>query len=87
MCKGDELDAFIEKHGDWDGWDEVIYLGDGENDFCPLLRMREKDLAMVRKGMSLERRVKSEGGLKCGLRYWTGAWEVDEWVTDLGCGL
>lgn len=37
---GDELDAFVARHGGWDSFDRVIYVGDGGNDFCPLLRMR-----------------------------------------------
>lgn len=37
---GDELDAFVARHGGWDAFDRVIYVGDGGNDFCPLLRMR-----------------------------------------------
>jgi pyridoxal phosphate phosphatase PHOSPHO2 len=38
MCKGEELSAFLEEHGDYD---QVIYVGDGSNDFCPVLRLRE----------------------------------------------
>lgn len=35
---GDELDAFIQENGPFD---RVIYVGDGGNDFCPILRMRQ----------------------------------------------
>lgn len=38
MCKGEELSAFLKEHGDYD---KVIYIGDGSNDFCPILRLRE----------------------------------------------
>lgn len=40
MCKGDELDAFMQRNGGWDSVDRVVYVGDGGNDFCPLLRLR-----------------------------------------------
>jgi len=40
-----------------------------------------QDFALVRTGRSLEKRVRQEGekaGLKCGVKYWDGAWVVDE---------
>lgn len=45
-----------------------------------------QDLALVRKDMELHARIKNEAkdaGLKCQVKYWTGAWEVDEWVGAL----
>ena len=39
MCKGEELEAFIEKKGGRSTYDRIVYIGDGTNDFCPLLRM------------------------------------------------
>jgi len=38
MCKGEELSAFLREHGEYD---RVVYIGDGSNDFCPVLRLRE----------------------------------------------
>lgn len=40
-----------------------------------------QDLCLVRKGFELDLRIKEEGksaGLKAGVKYWTGAWEIDE---------
>lgn len=37
---GEELDAFMARNGGWESWDRVVYVGDGGNDFCPLLRLR-----------------------------------------------
>jgi pyridoxal phosphate phosphatase PHOSPHO2 len=45
-----------------------------------------QDIAFVRKDMELAGRIKEEGaslGLKCQVRYWSGAWEIDEWVGTL----
>ncbi|KAL7281725.1 hypothetical protein ACG7TL_005043 [Trametes sanguinea] len=39
MCKGDELDAFLKRHGP--EFDRIVYVGDGSNDFCPVLRLRK----------------------------------------------
>jgi len=79
MCKGEELDAFLERHGVH--FDRIIYVGDGSNDFCPILRLRSQDMILCRKFRGLERRIAKEGekeGLKCQVRYWAGAWEVEE---------
>ena len=35
---GQELEAFITNHTP--DYDRIIYVGDGENDFCPALRLR-----------------------------------------------
>jgi len=76
---GEELEAYLERHGGRSSYDRLIYLGDGANDFCPVLRMGPNDVALVRKGKGLERRIKQDGGVKCEVRYWTGAWEVSHW--------
>lgn len=76
MCKGEELEAYLERHGGRSSYDRLIYLGDGSNDFCPVLRLGKNDIALVRKGMGLERRIRDEGGVQCDVRYWKNAWEV-----------
>ena len=38
-------------------------------------------MVLCRRYRALERRIKQEGerrGLKCQVRYWAGAWEVEE---------
>ena len=37
LCAGEELEAFIARTGR--KFDRVVYVGDGSNDFCPILRM------------------------------------------------
>ncbi|KAH9040126.1 phosphatase phospho-type [Lactarius pseudohatsudake] len=79
ICKGSELDAFLKRRGT--DYDRIIYVGDGSNDFCPVLRLRSQDMVLCRRHRSLERRIALEGeglGLKCQVRYWAGAWEVEE---------
>jgi len=80
MCKGDELDAYLARSGK--SFDRLVYVGDGDNDFCPVLRFKSAtDIVCVRRDRGLERRIRDEGrtaGLKASLRPWTGAWEVEE---------
>lgn len=41
MCKGDELEKWLASNGGLEAFEKVVYVGDGGNDFCPLLRMRK----------------------------------------------
>lgn len=82
ICKGQELREFIARQGK--EFDRVIYLGDGSNDFCPLLDLRDSDYALVRSGRGLEPKVRAnESRLKCQIRYWDGAWEVEEFFKSI----
>jgi hypothetical protein len=38
---GEELEAFLGRHS---AYDRIIYVGDGTNDFCPVLRLRRLKL-------------------------------------------
>jgi len=83
MCKGEELEAFLANHPEYD---RICYTGDGENDFCGILRLRSNDIAFVRRGRGLEERVAKEGpsqGLKCQVKLWSDAWEIEEYFAEL----
>ena len=76
----------------------MIYVGDGSNDFCPIMKFRRyrplrwtaetmtnllfrRDMVFCRRFRGLEHRIKHEGesqGLLCQVKYWAGAWEVEE---------
>ncbi|XP_006460799.1 hypothetical protein AGABI2DRAFT_192397 [Agaricus bisporus var. bisporus H97] len=84
MCKGEELDAFLQRHGKQ--FDRIIYVGDGSNDFCPILHLRSQDFVYCRNDRGLQKRIRNEAekeGLKCQIRYWSGAWEVEEMFNAL----
>jgi len=79
ICKGQELEAFLKRQGV--DYDRIIYVGDGSNDFCPVVELRRQDMVFCRRFRGLENRIKREGereGLLCQVRYWAGAWEVEE---------
>jgi pyridoxal phosphate phosphatase PHOSPHO2 len=85
MCKGAELEAFMQRHGGWEAFDRVVYVGDGGNDFCPLLRLRKQDVALVRMYRELSRRILKEGQdgiLKATVFPWGGAWEVERFLME-----
>ena len=86
MCKGDELDTWLAAHGGRESWDKVVYVGDGGNDFCPLVRMRQGDWGLVRKNMELDERIREEGarvGLKVEVKKWDQAWQIEEYFQEL----
>ncbi|KAJ3791063.1 phosphatase phospho-type [Lentinula aff. detonsa] len=79
MCKGEELDAFLARHGP--AYERIVYVGDGSNDFCPVLHLRSHDIVCCRTFGGLPKRIARDGekfGLKCQVKYWTGAWELEE---------
>jgi len=79
ICKGQELEAFLKRHGT--DYDRIIYVGDGSNDFCPVVKLRSQDMVLCRRHRGLDHRITQEGkreGLVCQVRYWAGAWEVEE---------
>ncbi|KAG8946918.1 hypothetical protein FRC04_011345 [Tulasnella sp. 424] len=84
---GEELEAYLNRKGSDGFYDRMVYVGDGRNDFCPILRLREQDVVLARVGRGLEERIKEEGaasGLKARVIYWAGAWEVEELFPKLG---
>ncbi|KAJ7594302.1 phosphatase phospho-type [Mycena floridula] len=84
MCKGEELEAFLARHSP--DYDQVIYVGDGSNDFCPVVRLRSQDMVLCRTDRGLQKRITRDGeklGLKCKVKYWEGAWEVEEVFNQL----
>jgi len=84
MCKGKELTEYLG--GFATEYSQVVYVGDGSNDFCPILRLRSQDLALVRRNRELAARLERGGKseLKCQVHYWTGAWEVEEVFQAIG---
>lgn len=54
LCKGQILDDYISKRSlEGIKFKRIIYIGDGKNDFCPILRLSEKDVACPRIGYTL----------------------------------
>ncbi|KAJ8522453.1 hypothetical protein ONZ45_g964 [Pleurotus djamor] len=82
----EELMAFLERHAP--EYDRVVYVGDGSNDFCPVLRLRAQDMILCRRFRGLEKRIVTDGeklGMQCQVKYWAGAWEVEELFAELSC--
>ncbi|XP_018310517.1 pyridoxal phosphate phosphatase PHOSPHO2 [Mycetomoellerius zeteki] len=58
LCKGQILTDYIQdKRKQGKSYERIVYIGDGRNDLCPILRLSETDLACPRKGYSLINRL------------------------------
>jgi len=54
LCKGQILMDYVqERHDQGVNFDKIIYVGDGRNDFCPILRLSQNDLACPRQDYAL----------------------------------
>jgi pyridoxal phosphate phosphatase PHOSPHO2 len=53
MCKGTILREFLKNSAHL--YTQVVYTGDGQNDLCALLQLRDTDVGVVRKGHGLEK--------------------------------
>ncbi|KAG0079869.1 hypothetical protein BGZ92_000857 [Podila epicladia] len=73
LCKGQELQKLIDSQE----WDQVIYMGDSTNDFCPSTRLQSTDVVLARKGLLLESHItKSPELVKGEVVYWENAHDV-----------
>ena len=40
--------------------------------------INSQDYVLCRRYRGLEQKIVTDGGLKCHIKYWAGAWEVEE---------
>lgn len=67
LCKGKVLEHFIIERSLRQGikYDQIIYAGDGNNDICPVLRLKQGDLACARIGFGMAKNLeKNKAKLK-----------------------
>jgi len=58
LCKKQYLQTYLDR------FDKVVYIGDGENDFCPASILRISDLLLMRKDYPLFKLVNKKNSLK-----------------------
>ncbi|KAF9427160.1 hypothetical protein BGZ76_002444 [Entomortierella beljakovae] len=73
LCKGREVQKLIDSKS----WDQVVYMGDSTNDFCPSTRLQAKDVVLARRDLLLEKEIKENTDLvKANVVYWGNARDV-----------
>ena len=85
LCKGHILEEHVKKNSNTTTYTQIVYVGDGTNDLCPTLKLREKDYACPRKGFSLWKKLKKLGcldgtttdlDLKANILVWSSGTEI-----------
>lgn len=58
LCKNGVLIEFVDQQLlQGVSYARVVYIGDGGNDVCPVISLKKNDVAMVRRGYTLEKTV------------------------------
>lgn len=93
LCKGHILDDHIVKRKQKNIlFDYILYVGDGGNDLCPALRLREKDFICPRKNFRLWKKFKklgllngenSDTELRAKVLEWDSGIQILDLVKDL----
>lgn len=65
LCKKKVLELYLSEQSDGGvEYERIFYVGDGGNDLCPTASLRGNDVAMPRKGYTLEKlltKLESQG--------------------------
>lgn len=93
LCKGQIMEEFVKEQSQNQYlYDQIFYFGDGMNDFCPILRLKESDIAFVRKNYKCEDLVKKAVGgqykdedgvsrvVYANVFIWENAFEIIEYI-------
>ncbi len=67
QCKGQLLREYIEQNTNADKFYSIIYVGDGDNDFCPAKALAKSDYLFPREDWGLHKKLKElkPGELQC----------------------
>jgi len=72
LCKGQILEEYISQRKTENvTFRRHYYCGDGTNDFCPSLRLKEGDVTFPRTGFRLEKKLKGCDSMKAEVFPWT----------------
>lgn len=88
LCKGQILESYIAERANEDVvFTHVAFIGDGQNDFCPSLRLSHKDFVFPREGYSLVKyieKMKAEQGLqiKANIHTWNSGLDILKVLTE-----
>lgn len=88
LCKGQILESYIEERAKENViFTHIAFVGDGENDFCPSLRLSPKDFVFPREGYSLVKHIekmKAEQGLhiKANIHTWKSGLDILKILSD-----
>lgn len=90
LCKGHVLEEFLQSQHAKNGiqYENIVYVGDGNNDVCPILRLGENDFGCARRGYRLEKEVNDKNdkklseSIEAGVFIWNNGHELMDFVKE-----
>ncbi|KAL8587021.1 hypothetical protein ACOMHN_023411 [Nucella lapillus] len=96
LCKGRILQDYIQRRSkEGKVYSSVVYVGDGANDLCPGLTLRDQDYLLPRKGFTLWKKLekRKQAGkdfsgetVKASVIGWDSAVEIRTFLESLASG-
>jgi len=75
MCKGHILDDHCQNSNV--NYDVIAFVGDGEPDFCPTVRLRETDIVFPRRRFPLDDHItKARDKVAARVRSWDTGFDI-----------
>lgn len=86
LCKGLYVRALLQYHP------RIVFCGDGANDLCAVLCLREGDIALVREGYKCSQLLKERAAMGaaavqpvCRIEFWTTQGELASSISRQFC--
>ncbi|KAH8270945.1 hypothetical protein KR044_002661, partial [Drosophila immigrans] len=84
LCKGSVMEALMQCGQP--GYSRVLYCGDGCNDLCPMLQLREQDFACIRHGEQLHDSLSfHRSEIRAQVFVWRDGVELQQKLQNAGC--
>ncbi|XP_025902828.1 pyridoxal phosphate phosphatase PHOSPHO2 [Nothoprocta perdicaria] len=81
LCKRKVLEEFLDKKLEQGAsYTQIVYIGDGGNDLCPVTFLKKGDIAMPRQGYPLEKKIsqlsQDLSPVACAVLVWSSGAEI-----------
>lgn len=71
LCKAMVLEDHIARYAiSGSSYNKVFYIGDGRNDYCPIIKLRSEDVGCARVGYKLENMLAQSNDIKAETILW-----------------
>lgn len=91
ICKGDVVEQFVKQQADERNviYETIFYIGDGLNDYCPILRLGPTDYGLAREGFALQKKLRSQldrgetkNEINATIKYWANGNDLKQIIFD-----
>ncbi|NWX47469.1 PHOP2 phosphatase, partial [Steatornis caripensis] len=88
LCKRKVLKEFLDKQLERGiSYTQIVYVGDGGNDLCPVMFLKKEDTAMPRQGYTLEKKISQLAQnlcpVECSVLVWSSATDIMSYLKAL----